>query len=173
MTWPEPSSHCAREAFRLPVTGSSAVLPSLTKKARTSNASAEPGGYGPATPRSNPQSGWARSSTACALASSTATQPGPLSAHCAPVMSSRPIRKIAAISAISASSTGPPRSNGGAAKASRPPVWRTGTRPAAHSWTMTPGVAGRPPASSQAWQVPSVGCPANGSSRPGVKIRTR
>ena len=28
-------------------------------------------------------------------------------------------------------------------------------------------------ASSQAWQVPSVGCPANGSSCAGVKMRTR
>ena len=32
---------------------------------------------------------------------------------------------------------------------------------------------GSPPASSQAWQVPSVGWPANGSSASGVKIRTR
>ena len=30
-----------------------------------------------------------------------------------------------------------------------------------------------PPASSQAWQVPSVGWPANGSSVTGVKMRTR
>ena len=37
--------------------------------------------------------------------------------------------------------------------------------PAWHSCTMAPGSAGRPPVSSQAWQVPSVGCPANGSSR--------
>ena len=33
--------------------------------------------------------------------------------------------------------------------------------------------AGSPPASSQAWHVPSVGWPANGSSPAGVKIRTR
>ena len=32
---------------------------------------------------------------------------------------------------------------------------------------------GWPPASSQAWQLPSVGCPANCSSPPGVKMRTR
>ena len=32
---------------------------------------------------------------------------------------------------------------------------------------------GWPPASSQAWQLPSVGWPANCSSPPGVKMRTR
>ena len=30
-----------------------------------------------------------------------------------------------------------------------------------------------PPAANQPWQVPSVGWPANGSSRTGVKMRTR
>ena len=38
------------------------------------------------------------------------------------------------------------------------------TSPAAHSCTITPASRGEPPASSHAWQVPSVGCPANGSS---------
>ena len=32
---------------------------------------------------------------------------------------------------------------------------------------------GRPPRSRHAWQLPSVGWPANGSSPPGVKMRTR
>ena len=35
------------------------------------------------------------------------------------------------------------------------------------------GWRGVPPAPSQAWQVPRVGCPAKGSSVAGVKIRTR
>ena len=73
------------------------------------------------------------------------------------------------------SSTGPLRTCGGAANAR--PAWpgacRTVTSPAWHSCTIAPGLAGRPPASSQAWQVPRVGCPANGSSTVGVKIRTR
>ena len=32
---------------------------------------------------------------------------------------------------------------------------------------------GLPPACNQAWQLPRVGCPAKGSSPPGVKMRTR
>ena len=35
------------------------------------------------------------------------------------------------------------------------------------------GFFGLPPAASQAWQLPSVGCPANGSSPSGVKMRTK
>ena len=70
------------------------------------------------------------------------------------------------------SSTGPERSSGGAANASPASVRRTRTSPAPHSCTtiLRRAVA---PASSQAWQVPSVGCPANGSSTAGVKMRTR
>ena len=77
---------------------------------------------------------------------------------------------------VTGSSTGPLRRSGGAANArpaSPASPCRTVTSPASHSCTMAPGSAGRPPASSQAWQVPSVGCPANGSSAVGVKIRTR
>ena len=69
--------------------------------------------------------------------------------------------------------TGPDRSSGGAANASRgsPAAPAPGRR-------RTPGRRrrrrrGAPPASSQAWHVPSVGWPANGSSRLGVKMRTR
>jgi hypothetical protein len=46
------------------------------------------------------------------------------------------------------------------------------TSPAAHSWTRSVP-RGVPPASSQAWALPSVGWPANGSSRLAVKIRSR
>ena len=41
-------SHCARLAFRLPVTGSSKPPPPM--KARTSKASSPPGGWAPTTP---------------------------------------------------------------------------------------------------------------------------
>ena len=76
-----------------------------------------------------------------------------------------------AISPTSASSTGPERISGGAANASPAAVRRTVTSPAPHSWTtISRRRRGRP---SQAWQVPSVGCPANGSSATGVKMRTR
>jgi hypothetical protein len=71
------------------------------------------------------------------------------------------------------SSTGPERSSGGAAKASPSAVRRTGISPAAHSCTTTPAPDPMWPSASQAWQVPRVGCPAKGSSRAGVKIRTR
>src|ERR1700729_1457961 len=45
VTRPAEISHCAREAFRLPVTGSSPEVPSpLEKSARTSSASGDPAG---------------------------------------------------------------------------------------------------------------------------------
>ena len=112
-------------------------------------------------------------STASALASSTATQPGPLSAQAISTMSSRAMSSARATRSATGSSTGPLRSSGGAAKARPACVCRTVISPAWHSCTIAPGLAGRPPASSQAWQVPRVGCPANGSSPVGVKIRTR
>ena len=87
-------------------------------------------------------------------------------------MSSRLMPRTAAMCAASGSSTGPDRISGGAAKASPAGTRRISTRPAPHSWTNTSGRAGFPPASSHAWQVPSVGWPAKGSSRLGVKIRT-
>ena len=71
------------------------------------------------------------------------------------------------------SSTGPDRTSGGAAKAKPAGTWRISIRPAPHSCTYTSGRVGFPPASSHAWQVPRVGWPANGSSRLGVKMRTR
>ena len=55
----------------------------------------------------------------------------------------------------------------------RSPSRRMRTRPTPHCCTTSPRARGRPPAASQAWQLPSVGWPANGSSPPGVKMRTR
>ena len=112
-------------------------------------------------------------STASALSSSTAIQPGPLSAQDASTMADRSIRSAAATCASRSSVSGPSRSTGGAAKASPSAPRRTRTRPAWHSCTITPPSRGVPPAPSHAWQVPRVGCPAKGSSVAGVKIRTR
>jgi hypothetical protein len=50
---------------------------------------------------------------------------------------------------------------------------RTGTSPTPHCWITTPSRAGTPPAAAQAKALPSVGCPAKGSSTVGVKMRTR
>ena len=111
-------------------------------------------------------------STASALGSSTATHPGPLSAQARSVMSARLMPRTVAMCPATASSTGPDRTSGGAANASPAGTWRISIKPAPHSCTNTSGQAGFPPASSHAWQVPRVGCPANGSSRLGVKIRT-
>ena len=47
MARPVRTSHWATDAFRLPVTGSSTVAPSLGKKARSSNASGAPGAVRP------------------------------------------------------------------------------------------------------------------------------
>ena len=117
--------------------------------------------------------GHGTASTASALPSRTAIQPGPLSAQAMSTMSDRATLSVLATCSATDSSTGPLRTSGGAANARPASVRRTVMRPASHSCTMAPGSAGRPPVSSQAWQVPSVGCPANGSSRVGVKIRTR
>ena len=74
----------------------------------------------------------------------------------------------------SSSSTAPERWSGGAANAKPCSSWRTSISPAAHSCTTRSACLGVPPPTvSQAWQVPSVGWPANGSSRTGVKMRTR
>ena len=75
--------------------------------------------------------------------------------------------------ATSAGSSSPRRRSGGAAKARRARSRRMRTSPTPHSCTTRPARRGCPPASSQAWQLPSVGCPAKGSSPPGVKMRTR
>ena len=56
-------------------------------------------------------------STASALASRTATQPGPLSAQAMSTMSDRAMFSARATRSATGSSTGPPRTSGGAANA--------------------------------------------------------
>jgi hypothetical protein len=154
------------------VTGSSTVAPAMGKNALTSTASGAPAGYGPTTPRAESTATGRRSSTACALSSSTATQPGPLSTHRASRIAARSMPRPRAMRTCSSSSTGSSRSSGGAANASRSPVRRSVISPAPHSCTtVSPACCGLP--ESQAWHVPIVGWPANGSSSDGVKMRTR
>ena len=117
------------------MTGSSTVAPSLGKKALTSSASPACSGSGPTTPTSRSIGPGRSASTASALSSRTATQPGPLSTHCASTMSSRSTARIAPRWVTKASSTGPERTSGGAAKARPPSVRRTRTSPASHSCT--------------------------------------
>ena len=154
------------------MTGSSAVWPSFAKNARTSNASGEPAGYGPTTPRSKSTNPGSSASTASALSSSATTQFGPFAAHCASTIASRSIRRTSAIRRISASSTGPLRNGSGDRNARPSVVRRTVTSPAPHSWTIRSPFRGRPPAASHAWHVPSVGWPANGNSLAVSKMRT-
>ena len=83
------------------------------------------------------------------------------------------MRRQAAIACTSASVIRPRSWSGGAANARRPLAAsrRMGTRPTPHSWTIRSPL-GTPPAASHACAEPSVGWPANGSSRPGQKMRT-
>jgi hypothetical protein len=60
-------------------------------------------------------------------------------------------------------STEPEQIRGGAAKSEQIAPTRTGIRPAPHSCTTTPGVAGLPPASRHVRAVSRVGCPSKGS----------
>ena len=81
-------SHWPSEALRLPVTGSSAGMPSLGKNARTSTSAGAPrlaARPGRRDRRGRPWSGTRRgraARTASADRSSSAIQPGPLSTHC-------------------------------------------------------------------------------------------
>ena len=93
--------------------------------------------------------------TASALSSSTAIQPGPLSAQDASTMADRSIRSAAATCASSPPSTGPSRSTGGAAKASPsapaapapgPPGTPARSRPAGGACRPRPARRGRCPA---------------------------
>ena len=93
---------------------------------------------------------------------------------CASTMSPRCWPMEAAMRSRSSSSTGPERSSGrrreGEAVGPEAPDRDEPGR--AQAWTMVVSSRGRPPAASQAWHVPSVGWPANGSSPSGVKMRT-
>ena len=88
----------------------------LREERATSIASGDPDGYGPTTPRSKSIGAGCSASTASALSSMTATQPGPLSTHSAARMSSRLMRRTDAMRSTNAWSTGPERTSG---------VWRT------------------------------------------------
>ena len=95
-------------------------------------------GYGPTTPRSSSLKAGPTASTASALASSTATQPGPLSTHSR--VDDRPrgrCRGPTRCAARAPRRPGPSARSGGAAKASPFSVRRTGISPAAHSCTIT------------------------------------
>lgn len=122
--------------------------------ARTSNAVSASGEQGPTTPTLGAWTRAARSGstarTASASRSSTANHPGPLSAYCASPTSVRDSRNPASARFRSAPSTGPLRSRGGAANASRCPRPRSWTSPAAHCWTGSSSRCGTPPASSHA-----------------------
>ena len=122
-------------------------------------------------PSAADQSG-SRASTSSADSISTPTQPGPLSIHSRSTTCDGSIRSARTIRSRSSCDTAPERMNGGPAKASRSPL-RSRTSPAPHSCTSSPSVLGTPPASSQACAEPMVGWPANGSSMPGVKMRSR
>ena len=80
---PEPSNHCASEAFKLPVTGSSRRVPSTGKNARTSIAVADPAGDGPTTPMSRSLAVGRSRRTSSGQANRTAHHPGPLSTQAA------------------------------------------------------------------------------------------
>ena len=102
-----------------------------------------------------------------AVASSSATQPGPLSTHAPSTTPSAGDPQILDdLGQHRRPSTGPARTSGGAAKASRvAPAHRHQTAP--HSCTTRSGSRGAPPAWSQAWQVPSVGGRRTAAPAPG------
>src|SRR5215472_12091187 len=72
------------------------------------------------------------------------------------------------IFASTSGSSTPARRNGGATNSRRGPSQRTRTSPTPHCCTTRLDLRGFPPAASQAWHEPSVGCPAKGNSPPGV-----
>ena len=117
----------------------------------------------------------ASASTASASAAGRRPSPG----RCRPTGRRRSSSRVdaeqpRAIRSTSASSTGPERTQRRCGE--REPAGRRAG--SARARRRTPArwrrrACGAPPASSQAWHVPSVGCPANGSSATGVKMRTR
>src|SRR5699024_4016068 len=80
---PAPLSHCATEALRLPVTGSSGI-PAPGAKARISYSCSDPSGWAPRTPilaSGTEEKSGSSPSTCSALRRRRAAQPGPLSTH--------------------------------------------------------------------------------------------
>src|SRR5699024_2941209 len=75
--------HCATEALRLPVTGSSGI-PAPGAKARISYSCSDPSGWAPRTPilaSGTEEKSGSSPSTCSALRRRRAAQPGPLSTH--------------------------------------------------------------------------------------------
>jgi hypothetical protein len=170
---PAPISHCARLALRLPVTGSSGT-PRRGEGAHLELAV----GAGRMRP-DDADLGQALQRRVVGLERQhrrrvdqhSASQRGPLSSHCAHARSSAPGRAPAAAApAVAAVDRCAARRRG---EGQRAPSRRIGTRPDAALLHDSAPRGSRRRASSQAWQLPSVGWPANGSSPPGVKMRTR
>ena len=113
----------------------------------------------------------ARSSTRCGLSSNSPKWLGPLF-RCWLASTAERGRPSASASACTNAGVASLRRSIGAANEERAPFWRMLIRPTSHSCTTMPGVFGTPPCSSQAWQLPSVGWPANGISYAVVKMRT-
>ena len=143
--------------------------PNLERAPRT------PGGIRPDDARGRTSTKPGRSaSTSAADDSRTATQPGPLSAHWASTIAARGIRSdlgdVRDVRLVDRPVADERR------RGEREPCRRCagrGSRPAAHSCTISPDRGRRRRPRARRGTCPSVGWPANGSSPTGVKIRTR
>ena len=176
---PAPISHCASAGVQAAGDRVLARRRPTATKARTSNcaSSCSAAGHGPTTPSSSSpiaaQVGLQRQHRLRAESSSTAHPAGavvdPLGRAQRVGRDAQAARDLRDDRRLDQR---PLRRSGGAANASRAPSRRMRTRPTPHCCTISPP-RGWPPAASQAWQLPSVGWPANGSSRAGVKMRTR
>ena len=171
---PSPINHCARAAFRLPVTGSSAT-PSTgwEEGAHLERSSCPPAATTPLRPYDRPDP---RRSPAIAarvgpqcqhrrgLRSITARQPGPLSqgcwrrCRCDGTCRKRAMRSTVGL--VERPAAAQRRRGEGQPRTVAADAHQAG---AAFLHAPRPGAA--PPAASQAWQLPSVGWPAKGSSR--------
>ena len=126
------SSHCASEALRLPVTGSSTAAPSFGKNARTSKASGEPSRVRADDAEVELAEARARARAPPRRSrAGRATQPGPV---VDPLrvedLAARRCRGSVAICIDELLVDGPERRSGGAANASPAPMRRTGISPA-------------------------------------------
>ena len=172
---PSAISHCPKSALSEPVAGSS-FTPVAAANTRTSSCASSRDSCTAAAPTLMPiffSSAWSgvRLSSVCGLSSKSASHGVPTSSICA-TRSCAAFRPKAAQTCASAEGAGALRLKGGAVNARRALLLLMVTKPTAHSCTTTPACLGAPPALSHASQVPSVGWPANGSSPPGVKMRT-
>ena len=171
---PSSISHCAALACRLPVTGSSAT-PTDAANARTSSAGSAPP-VAPTTPTfgSDRSAAWSGSSARTAAASVSCRV-----SHAVPLSSSAARRTAPRLDPERAEDRrerGRRRARSAGGRRRREGERRAACGPAparlVDCCTTTSVAAGRPPAASQAWQVPRVGWPAKSSSPPGVRMRT-